>query len=117
MSEKKNKNLYKLGDPKDFLKRKAILSGVTSADATSALRNQKIKQPQLLKPASLKLPKNAILKIAKKTPIGRALDTAVKVGAGIGAGYEYAKSKFKDKKEKVDKKATGGMADYIKDLL
>ena len=120
MSEKKN--LYKIGDPKDFLKRRAILSGVTSADATSALTNQKIKPAQLLRPtekvsSKLKKATNVIRKISKKTPIGRALDTAVKVGAGIGAGYEYAKSKFKDKKEKVDKKATGGMADYIKDLI
>jgi len=114
MSEKKD--LYKLGDPKDFLKRRAILSGVTSADATSALTNQKLKPAEKVS-SKLKKAKNVIRKISKKTPIGRALDTAVKVGAGIGAGYEYDKSKFKDKEEKVDKKATGGMADYIKDLL
>ena len=98
-----------LADTKSFLERRAVLSGLTSADASSALANQK------LKPAS-KI-SDVLTKAAKKTVIGKVLVTAVKVGAGVGAGYEYAKSKFKDKEEKVDKKATGGMADYIKDLL
>jgi len=107
MSEKKN--LYKIGDPKDFLKRRAILSGVTSADATSLLTNQKLKPAEKVS-SKLKKATNVIRKISKKTPIGRVLDNAVKIGAGIGAGYEYAKSKFKDKEEKVDKKALGGIS-------
>jgi len=97
-----------LADTKAYLERRAVISGLTSADASSALANQK------LKPASNI--SNILKKAAKKTVVGKVLDTAVKVGAGVGAGYEYAKSKFKDKEE-VDKKATGGMADYIKDLL
>ena len=112
MSEKtKGKGLadYRLPTTKSYLERRAVLSGLTSADASSALANQK------LKPAS-KI-SDIVKKVAKKTVVGKVLDTAVKVGAGVGAGYEYAKSKFKDKEEKVDKKATGGMADYIKDLL
>ena len=116
MSEKtKGKGLYDYSLPttKSYLERRAVLSGLTSADASSALANQK------LKPASTVSSKlsNVMKKVAKKTVVGKVLDTAVKVGAGVGAGYEYAKSKFKDKEEKVDKKATGGMADYIKDLL
>ena len=124
MSEKKD--LYKLGDPKDFLKRRATLSGLTSAEATSALANQKIKPASTV---SSKL-SNVIKKVAKKTVVGKVLDNAVKIGAGIGAGYEYAKSKFtnqdkKLKKEKtnVDKKSMGGEivvtkgGDYIKDLI
>ena len=112
MGEKiKGKGLadYRLPTTKSYLERRAVLSGLTSANASSALANQK------LKPAS-KI-SDIVKKVAKKTVVGKVLDTAVKVGAGVGAGYEYAKSKFKDKEEKVDKKATGGMADYIKDLL
>ena len=56
-------------------------------------------------------------KIFKRSPVGRVIDAGTKIGLGAAAGYEYAKSKFKDKEEKVDKKATGGMAEYIKDLL
>ena len=56
-------------------------------------------------------------KIFKKSPVGRVIDAGTKIGLGAAAGYEYAKSKFKDKEEKVDKKATGGMDEYIKDLL
>ena len=104
-----------LADTKAYLERRAVLSGLTSADAKSALANQK------LKPASNI--SNILKKAAKKTVIGKVLDTAVKVGAGVGAGYEYAKSKFKDKEEKVDKKSMGGEivitkgGDYIKDLI
>ena len=83
--------------------------GIKNEDQYFKIKNQK------LKPAS-KI-SDIVKKAAKKTVIGKVLDTAVKVGAGVGAGYEYAKSKFKDKEEKVDKKATGGMADYIKDLI
>ena len=60
-------------------------------------------------------------KIFKKSPVGRVIDAGTKIGLGAAAGYEYAKSKFKkddkSKDVKVDKKATGGMAEYIKDLL
>jgi hypothetical protein len=54
-------------------------------------------------------------KIFKRSPVGRVIDAGTKIGLGAAAGYEYAKSKFKDKEEKVDKKATGGMAEYYND--
>jgi hypothetical protein len=47
--------------------------------------------------------------IFKKSPVGRVIDAGTKIGLGAAAGYEYAKSKFKDKEEKVDKKKLGGM--------
>ena len=64
---------------------------------------------------------NTIKNLGKRSIVGRVIKAATNAGLGAAAGYEYAKSKFKkdDKSEdvKVDKKATGGMADYIKDLL
>ena len=36
----------------------------------------------------------------KKSPVGRVIDAGTKIGLGAAAGYEYAKSKFKDKEEK-----------------
>ena len=103
----KNSPLSKaMGDSDSFLARKMKLTG-------SALTAGMVKPSTVGKVAS---------NIFKKSIAGRVLDTAVKFGAGVGAGYEIAKSKLKneDKKSKdvkVDKKATGGMADYIKDLL
>ena len=96
-----------------------------SFPTTTVNKNSPVKFSSALKDMP-KLAPTTVSKVAssifKKSPIGRIVDTAVKVGAGAGAGYEYAKSKLKneDKKSedvKVDKKATGGMADYIKDLL
>jgi hypothetical protein len=43
--------------------------------------------------------------IFKRSPIGRIIDAGVKIGAGVGAGYSYAKEKFKP-----DNKMGGGMA-------
>ena len=115
---------------KDFIKRRKELAGL-SALTTSVNKNSPLnklgpsgKFSSVLKDMPKPKP-TTVSKVAssifKKSPIGRIVDTAVKVGAGAGAGYEYAKSKFKDKdknkEEKVDKKATGGMAEYIKDLL
>jgi hypothetical protein len=64
---------------------------------------------------------NAIKNLGKRSIVGRVINAATTAGLGAAAGYEYAKSKFKkddkSKDVKVDKKATGGMADYIKDLL
>ena len=64
---------------------------------------------------------NAIKNLGKRSIVGRVINAATTTGLGAAAGYEYAKSKFKkddkSKDVKVDKKATGGMADYIKDLL
>ena len=72
------------------------------------------------KPAPSKI-SDVAKKIFKRSPVGRVIDAGTKIGLGAAAGYEYAKSKFKkddkSKDVKVDKKATGGMADYIKDLL
>lgn len=111
MGDKTNKlSALKDSSTSAYLKRRMMLSGLTDADATSALKNQKIKPASKIS--------DVLKKAGKKTVIGKVIDTAVKVGAGAGAGYEYAKSKFKDNEvEEVDKKATGGMADYIKDLI
>lgn len=113
-------------ETKEFLKRRKELAGF-SALTTSVNKNSPLSKlgPSGKVSSVLKdMPKDkgttagkVLKKIFSKSPVGRIVDTAVKVGAGVGAGYEYAKSKFKDKEEKVDKKATGGMADYIKDLL
>ena len=100
-SVNKNSPLKAISDTDSFLKRRFQLSG-------SALTAGTVKPTTVSKVAS---------SIFKKSPIGRIVDTAVKIGAGAGAGYEYAKSKLKNEDKKVDKKATGGMADYIKDLL
>jgi hypothetical protein len=100
-------------DIKDFMKRRSQLAGLTSVNFSSALKD-------MPKPAPSRI-SDVAKKIIKKSPVGRVIDAGTKLGLGAAAGYEYAKSKFKDKdkdkKEKVDKKATGGMAEYIKDLL
>ena len=98
-------------DTKDFMKRRSQLAGLTSVNFSSALKD-------MPRPAPSKI-SDVAKKIIKKSPVGKVIDTGTKIGLGVAAGYEYAKSKFKDKnkEEKVDKKATGGMAEYIKDLL
>ena len=106
---------------KDFIKRRKELAGL-SALTTSVNKNSPVRFSSALKDMPKPKPSkisNVAKNIFKKSPVGRVVDTAVKIGAGAGAGYEYAKSKFKNKnkEEKVDKKATGGMAEYIKDLL
>ena len=97
----KNSPLKGMSDKDSFMARKMKLTG-------SALTAGIVKPSTVGKVAS---------NIFKKSTVGKILDTAVKVGAGAAAGYEYAKSKLKNEDKKVDKKATGGMAEYIKDLL
>ena len=47
--------------------------------------------------------KNVTKSVFRRSPIGRIADFTIKVGSGIGMGYEIAKNKFK-----TDKKSTGG---------
>ena len=111
-------------DTSTFLKRRLTLSGVKSKDSKLSSETSDFLKRRL----TLSGPKSAsvLTKVIKKSPIGKAVDTVIKVGAGVGAGYEYAKSKFKKddevEKEEVEKKSSGGMIigkgkDYIKDLL
>lgn len=59
--------------------------------------------------------KNLLKKVGgnffKKTKIGRAMDLAVKVGTGVGAGYTVAKNKFK-----TDNKSGGGLSEKQKKI-
>ena len=48
--------------------------------------------------------KNVAKSVFNRSPIGRIIDAGVKIGAGVGAGYSYAKEKFKP-----DNKMGGGM--------
>ena len=50
--------------------------------------------------------KNVAKSVFNRSPIGRIIDAGVKIGAGVGAGYSYAKEKFKP-----DNKMVGGMAE------
>jgi hypothetical protein len=128
-------------DTKNYIKRRMELAGFTSgADksklkglsdsfkktigkiplVTSVNKNSPVNFRSALKDMPKDKPSkisDVAKKIFKKSPVGRVIDAGTKIGLGAAAGYEYAKSKFKDKEEKVDKKATGGMAEYIKDLL
>jgi hypothetical protein len=113
---------------KEFVKRRKELTGL-SALTTTVNKNSPLnklgpsgKFSSVLKDMPKDKPSrisDVAKKIFKKSPVGRVIDAGTKIGLGAAAGYEYAKSKFKDKEEeeKVDKKATGGMAEYIKDLL
>jgi hypothetical protein len=111
---------------KEFVKRRKELVGL-NALTTTVNKNSPLNKlgPSGKFSSALKdMPKDkpsrisdVAKKIFKKSPVGRVIDAGTKIGLGAAAGYEYAKSKFKDKEEKVDKKATGGMAEYIKDLL
>jgi len=110
-------------DTSDYVKRRLTLSGVKSKDSKLSSETSEFLKRRL----TLSGPKSAsvLTKVIKKSPIGKAVDTVIKVGAGVGAGYEYAKSKFKKdevEKDEVEKKSSGGMIigkgkDYIKDLL
>jgi hypothetical protein len=128
-------------DTKNYIKRRMELAGFTSGADKSKLKglSDSFKKtigkiplvtsvnktsPVNFRSALKDMPKDkpsrisdVAKKIFKKSPVGRVIDAGTKIGLGAAAGYEYAKSKFKDKEEKVDKKATGGMAEYIKDLL
>ena len=48
--------------------------------------------------------KKVVKSVFNRSPIGRIIDAGVKIGAGVGAGYSYAKEKFKP-----DNKMGGGM--------
>ena len=107
---------------KEFVKRRKELTGL-SALTTTVNKNSPLnklgpsgKFSSVLKDMPKDKPSiisDVAKKIFKKSPVGRVIDAGTKIGLGAAAGYEYAKSKFKDKEEKVDKKATGGMAEYI----
>ena len=100
-------------DIKNYMERRTKLAGLTSVNFSSALKDMPKTKPSKIS--------DVAKKIFKKSPVGRVIDAGTKIGLGAAAGYEYAKSKFKkddkSKDVKVDKKATGGMAEYIKDLL
>jgi len=48
--------------------------------------------------------KNVAKSVFNRSPLGKIIDAGVKIGAGVGAGYSYAKEKFKP-----DNKMGGGM--------
>ena len=48
--------------------------------------------------------KKVVKSVFNRSPLGRIIDAGVKIGAGVGAGYSYAKEKFKP-----DNKMGGGM--------
>ena len=111
---------------KEFVKRRKELTGL-SALTTSVNKNSPLNKlgpsgkfssalKDMPRPAPSKI-SDVAKKIIKKSPVGRVIDAGTKIGLGAVAGYEYAKSKLKNEDKKVDKKATGGMAEYIKDLL
>jgi hypothetical protein len=108
MADKKN----------EFIKRRKELAGLSTL-TTSVNKNSPLNKlgPSGKFSSALKdMPKDKPSKISdvakkifKKSPVGRVIDAGTKIGLGAAAGYEYAKSKFKDKEEKVDKKKLGGM--------
>ena len=112
-------------DTSDFVKRRLTLSGVKSKDSKLSSDTSTFLKRRLMLSGGKKSASSLLTKVVKKSPIGKAVDTVIKVGAGVGAGYEYAKSKFKKdevEKDEVEKKSSGGMIigkgkDYIKDLL
>jgi len=55
------------------------------------------------KPTTSNILKTATKNAFKRSPIGRIADLTIKVGSGIGIGYNMAKEKLK-----TDKKSTGG---------
>jgi hypothetical protein len=103
---------------KEFVKRRKELTGL-SALTTTVNKNSPLnklgpsgKFSSVLKDMPKDKPSrisDVAKKIFKKSPVGRVIDAGTKIGLGAAAGYEYAKSKFKDKEEKVDKKKLGGM--------
>ena len=103
---------------KEFIKRRKELAGLSTL-TTSVNKNSPLNKlgPSGKFSSALKdMPKDKPSKISdvakkifKKSPVGRVIDAGTKIGLGAAAGYEYAKSKFKDKEEKVDKKKLGGM--------
>ena len=105
-------------DTKNYIKRRKELAGLSTL-TTSVNKNSPLNKlgPSGKFSSALKdMPKDKPSKISdvakkifKKSPVGRVIDAGTKIGLGAAAGYEYAKSKFKDKEEKVDKKKLGGM--------
>jgi len=87
----------------DFLNRRLTLStGKNEGMKTDIFKNRRL---TLSTPTSDTI-KKATKSIFKRSPIGRIIDAGVKIGAGVGAGYSYAKEKFKP-----DNKMGGGMAE------
>ena len=112
------KNLYttvnKNSPSTEFMNRRLTLSSTTKAGpVVNEFTNRRMTLSSN-KPAKedtftnrrkkLKSATKNIFKTAfKRSPIGRIADLTIKVGSGIGIGYETAKNKFK-----TDKKSTGG---------
>ena len=84
----------KLSSTDEFTNRRMTLSSNKPAkEDTFTNRRKKLKSAT----------KNIFKTAFKRSPIGRIADLTIKVGSGIGIGYETAKNKFK-----TDKKSTGG---------
>ena len=84
----------KLSSTDEFTNRRMTLSSDKPAkEDTFTNRRKKLKSAT----------KNIFKTAFKRSPIGRIADLTIKVGSGIGIGYETAKNKFK-----TDKKSTGG---------
>lgn len=85
----------------DFLNRRLTLStGKNQGMDTDIFKNRRL----TLSTSNSGTIKKAAKSIFKRSPIGRIIDAGVKIGAGVGAGYSYAKEKFKP-----DNKMGGGM--------
>jgi len=84
----------KLSSTDEFTNRRMTLSSNKPAkEDTFTNRRKKLKSAT----------KNIFKTAFKRSPIGRIADLTIKVGSGIGIGYNMAKEKLK-----TDKKSTGG---------
>jgi hypothetical protein len=110
--DKLYKNLYttvnKNSPSTEFMNRRLKLS--TPTDDTIRKAAKSVFEKDTFKNRRLKLNtptsdtiKKAAKSVFRRSPIGRIADLTIKVGSGIGMGYEIAKNKFK-----TDKKSTGG---------
>ena len=110
--DKLYKNLYttvnKNSPSTEFMNRRLKLS--TPTDDTIGKAAKSVFEKDTFKNRRLKLNtptsdtiKKAAKSVFRRSPIGRIADLTIKVGSGIGMGYEIAKNKFK-----TDKKSTGG---------
>ena len=87
----------KLFSTDEFTNRRMTLSSNKPAkEDTFTNRRKKLKSAT----------KNIFKTAFKRSPIGRIADLTIKVGSGIGIGYNMAKEKFKP-----DNKMVGGMAE------
>ena len=69
----------------------------------SALGSRLLSKALESQPKTSNILKTATKSVFKRSPIGRIADLTIKVGSGIGIGYNMAKEKLK-----TDKKSTGG---------